>query len=679
MSSSRASLGQASDGTNVPTQLPGAQDLAKPWPAQPMIGPLRHVQRPSMEARAAERARLAQLLLEAEMKDHPAGMGRTITGQFEDGFGVEHGAAADTAAHGAPPYGTPPYDYSNNISASPPANWGGSPEVHFASEYPAIDSPSLHADMRKHQYEHPDSWSPHGTPRTIARIRASRLRFWSPHSPNFRFFILFLATLVPFGGHVIKYSISSLAHEMLDDKSFGLDHTQLGMFQSALSVPNLFMPILGGLFLDQRGNSRGTILMLCICLIGHTGFVIACMYKSFSWALFARVIFGLGQGSTVVAQGRICATFFTGREIVFAVALTESTHNLANFISFVYVVPVSQWMGGYIWSLWVGVGFCIMSLIAGIIFFAVNPTTEPDDEQIEVARDQENTALLNSENGGYNTFTDDGSHSPGSVASSDSASSRMISGGALAPFRGLSIGFLILCLIHMLYSNTYHLFANISPALIADRFHSSIANAGWLAGLSNGIAIFLCPIAGLWMDWMGFKMWILVFCGCLTTISFLLLLWTAMTPVVPLVLLAIVISFTPTIMKSSVPNLVLPAVFGLAYGGYEISESIGSVIGNSVVGFLRDRTHSWDLDLTIFCGMAITAVLLSLLLICLDHLELIGTGANGKPLGGLNASSFESGKSYDRLKRSKDRWLTREHRKQREAETQQANRRASNA
>jgi hypothetical protein len=118
----------------------------------------------------------------------------------------------------------------------------------------------------------------------------SRLRFWAPDSPNFRFFVLALATIVPMGGHVIKYSLSSLVRkmekrilirienvrllpaefacppsppfllsaqqpEMLEDKEFNLTHAKLGLFQSALSIPNLFMPILGGLFLDRQGTT----------------------------------------------------------------------------------------------------------------------------------------------------------------------------------------------------------------------------------------------------------------------------------------------------------------------------------------------------------------------------------------------------------------------------------------
>lgn len=43
---------------------------------------------------------------------------------------------------------------------------------------------------------------------------------------------------------------------MLADAEFDLNHTQMGMFQSAVSVPNLFMPIVGGLLLDHRGQEE---------------------------------------------------------------------------------------------------------------------------------------------------------------------------------------------------------------------------------------------------------------------------------------------------------------------------------------------------------------------------------------------------------------------------------------
>ena len=216
---------------------------------------------------------------------------------------------------------------------------------------------------------------------------------------------------------------------MLADEEFGLDHTKLGLFQSAVSIPNLFMPVLGGLFLDRKGSAKGTMICLALCLIGHLGFVIACIYRSFPWALAARVVFGLGQGSTVVAQGRICATWFVGREMVFAIALTESTHHLSNFIAFVYVVPVSEWLGGYIYSLWFGLFFCVLSFVAGAIFFSFNEDAEPDARQVRQSRaeqlgiaaatadtgDAEAAALVRGASGsaapGYSSLADAGADS----------------------------------------------------------------------------------------------------------------------------------------------------------------------------------------------------------------------------------------------------------------------------
>lgn len=362
------------------------------------------------------------------------------------------------------------------------------------------------------------------------------------------------------------------------------------------------MPLIGGLFLDHRGSAQGTMICLALCLLGHLGFVISCIYRSFGWALVARIVFGLGQGSTVVAQGRIIATWFCGREIIFAVALSESTHNLSNWIAFIYVVPVSEALGGYIYALWFGLGFCVLSFVAGAAFFSVNHEAEPNRKQIKRSRSQqrgmaspearlaaEEDALIAGAPTAYNTFADADDAAAAEAAGAEvpeyvnaspvsSPASSIVSSASdnddanpfdappsartLNPLAGLSIGFAILCLLHMLYSNAFHLFAYVAPTLIQDRFHSGIAKSGWLAGLSNGLAIFLCPFAGLAMDWVGYKMWIQVLAGVLTTVAYLMLLAATVSPVPSLVLLAVCVSFTPTILKSSVPNLVLPAVYG---------------------------------------------------------------------------------------------------------------------
>jgi hypothetical protein len=55
---------------------------------------------------------------------------------------------------------------------------------------------------------------------------------------------------------------------MLEDEEFQLDHLQLGMFQSAVSIPNLFMPFIGGVFLDNRGQTHHTAARVSMDRLG---------------------------------------------------------------------------------------------------------------------------------------------------------------------------------------------------------------------------------------------------------------------------------------------------------------------------------------------------------------------------------------------------------------------------
>lgn len=52
------------------------------------------------------------------------------------------------------------------------------------------------------------------------------------------------------------------------DPKLHFNETKYGSVISAMSIPNLFMPFFGGLFLDSKGHKHGVILFLCLELIG---------------------------------------------------------------------------------------------------------------------------------------------------------------------------------------------------------------------------------------------------------------------------------------------------------------------------------------------------------------------------------------------------------------------------
>lgn len=175
--------------------------------------------------------------------------------------------------------------------------------------------------------------NPHSRGRRMEKRARRWLSVWSPYSPYFRFFLLGLAILIPFGAHVAKYQLTPIAHQMMADPQLQLTHAEFGTFMTAVNLPNLLWPLAGGVFLDVRGSRFGTLVLLLLALGGQLLFTLAITHHSYVGALIGRIIFGLGQGSTVVAQGKIIAHWFRDYELTFAIGFSESVHSVSGWFA----------------------------------------------------------------------------------------------------------------------------------------------------------------------------------------------------------------------------------------------------------------------------------------------------------------------------------------------------------
>lgn len=467
--------------------------------------------------------------------------------------------------------------------------------------------------------------------------RHSPWKFWRRSSPSFRWLVLFLAMLIPFGPHVVKSSLSSLAPLFFADPEFHLTHAQFGSFQSALSLPNLIVPFIGGLLLDIRGSRAGTLLFLSLAFIGHTGFALACESRSYGWAVLSRALFGLGQGSTVVAQGRIAASFFTGREVVFAIALCESFHNISALLARVYVVPIAKAYHSYAAALWIGVVMCGLSFLAGVTFYILNPHSGNEIARRARAERRLSESLLRA----HEQEMDSGEASPlilsrsmpppphlshishlphiHHVDADDKSDSVSVasSRGTISGYwqsKTLPIAFALLCLLHLVHSNSTHLFDYVAADFLGSKYGTTIEKSALMSGLSSAFAVVLCPIVGIVLDRVGYKMYAVVFCSTLTCSAYLILALTFVTPVIPLIMLSLAIATVPTILRAAVPDCVDAKWVGVGYGIYEVMESVGSVVGHVSVGYLVDKTQSYTTDILIFAGLAATSVTLAFIL-----------------------------------------------------------------
>jgi MFS family permease len=66
-------------------------------------------------------------------------------------------------------------------------------------------------------------------------------------------------------------------------------------------MPNMILPIFGGLFLDKIGIRSGLLLFTIVLTIGQFVFMLGGYQANFNLMLAGRVIFGLGGESMGVA------------------------------------------------------------------------------------------------------------------------------------------------------------------------------------------------------------------------------------------------------------------------------------------------------------------------------------------------------------------------------------------
>lgn len=95
------------------------------------------------------------------------------------------------------------------------------------------------------------------------------------------------------------------------DPKLHFNATKYGSVMSAISVPNLFMPFFGGMFLDAKGHKNGIVLFLMIELIGGLLSVSALVFgvrclSAFDVGTVGKCPLDSSCGLVVVRRSRVC-------------------------------------------------------------------------------------------------------------------------------------------------------------------------------------------------------------------------------------------------------------------------------------------------------------------------------------------------------------------------------------
>lgn len=410
----------------------------------------------------------------------------------------------------------------------------------------------------------------------------------------------------------VQNGMSSLEQLMLDDPTFPITNTMYGALISAVSVPNMFIPLFGGRLLDKSGHKSIIFFLVWIC-VGQAIFAVGMELKLFWLALFGRVFFGVGEGSVVVGARVFIAYWFRNRELTFAMGVAVAVTNVSKMLAKATVAPVALHFGGYVQALWYGAFICLVSVVVGVIVCRYTSLLK------RVVKERvESDEPLDPELYWLKEYADQKRRKK--IAK---ARLRHVTGGdakevSCESVQQFSRMFWTIAILHVMFINVFHLFQNVSSSFLYQRYGYSIVKSGVVSSISHSCVVF-APFIGLFIDQFGGRMFLIIASSLISILAYVLMIFTETDPVVSMVLISICLSFTPTILIAAVAKSVGRKSLGAAFGIVEITDAIGASVGNIIIGYLRDKTGSYDADMLLLLGMAVVTFLLSVLLIFEDR------------------------------------------------------------
>eukprot|EP00744_Colponema_vietnamica_P012638 GILI01017733.1.p1 GENE.GILI01017733.1~~GILI01017733.1.p1 ORF type:complete len:506 (-),score=112.11 GILI01017733.1:620-2137(-) len=375
---------------------------------------------------------------------------------------------------------------------------------------------------------------------------------------GWRWFALFLACFLLFGSYFCYDNPAALQRPLMT--RLNLSASDYGLFYTVYSIPNVILPLFGGLFIDKLGVRSGMMLFSLCIAAGQGFFAYGASVNSFPVMLLGRVVFGLGGESLTVAQSAVVTQWFRGKELALALGLNLSIARLGSVLnnaSEPWIVSSSSLSIG----LWVGFILCLFSLLAGLFLCLLDSKAEKEEGKGSYSTQEEKVELR-----------------------------EMLTFG---PCFWLVAGS---CLF--VYCSVFPFF-NIVSDFLQSRFEFDDAAAGLLMSIPYSMSAILSPPLGGLVDRIGHRATLVAVSSlslCLVHVTWMLLPRgdQSLLVLLPLILLGLAYSIYASALWPAVAYVVEARCLGTAFGCITALQNSGLAAAPALVGWLKDSTVEWD-------------------------------------------------------------------------------------
>jgi len=411
-----------------------------------------------------------------------------------------------------------------------------------------------------------------------------------PNTKFYRFTILIFASLLSFGSYFAYDIIGAVAPSLVEE--LGGQRETVGTMYTMYSIAAVLSVLIGGFLIDRLGTRKASMIFSLFVLAGAAvvGFA-----KNLPMLFIGRFIFGAGSEPLIVAQSSILARWFKGKELALSFGIALTVSRLGTIFSFNTGELMASHFGGYRYSLFAAVLFCLISLCANIVY---------------VFMDRHGERILKLKN--------------------ESKEEKIV----LTDIKFLRSSFWFVTMLCLTFYSAIFPFTALSTDLFVDKwgiarvaeasgsflsqvfnnFFHMFSTAGGVTSIIIFASMICAPFAGHLVDKIGRRASLMVIGSLILIPSHLLMGLTTVYPAYPMITLGMAFVLVPAALWPAIPLVVPKERVGTAFGLMTMIQNVGLGLFPFLNGWLRDTTHSYTASMIMFAFLGLLGFVFSLLL-----------------------------------------------------------------
>jgi predicted MFS family arabinose efflux permease len=386
-----------------------------------------------------------------------------------------------------------------------------------------------------------------------------------------RWFVLALMSILLYGVYYAYNAVVPLAESII--RGFGISRAQYGLLYSYYSIPNFIIVLIGGILVDRIGTRRAGLLFATLCAVGITMTAAA---LSFKLMLAGRFLYGIGAESLLIAEVKILARWFRGKELSFAFGLNVTAVRLADVSALNLGAHLPRWTGSIRMTLWVTVIVMFIGYAAFLWYLRLDKKREP-----------------------------------GSGGEKGTSADKFV----VRDIFKYPASYWYVSLLCLAFYSLIFPFVAFSSLFLQKKFGLSPGRAGLYGSFVYITTAVITPLFGLVLDRVGKRATIMLFGSLVIVPCHLALGLSNFSPLLPMIGLGISFSLVASALWPSLPLLIEEKRLGTAFGLTTLLQNAGLTVFPWAAGKLTDVAGGdYKNSLLMFAGLGGVTLFLSVLL-----------------------------------------------------------------